>query len=594
MVNLYNETKEDIPLPGQEPVESGESKLPLGTSETEKPTRFGNTIFTGGYVRSRNFVQNVSGWQWRPDRIDIFTGIFNIGGTQITIDNTQDIQTNLDLIESAGGGTLFLQNGTYLLTADISIPSSVTLQGVSRDGVILDCDGTFGVKITGTNIYTTGTLTINDTETTVVGSGTIFTSDMVGRFIFLSDAWYEITVFTDTTHITVGTPYSGTNLAGYAVAISSIANSATISKLTVTGATGAGVSLQYCQEPILNDLVIYGNGTGIDADYVVFPKYLVACNENGVNLNQNFVEGFYWDFSEFSRSTVGANIIMTNTNNATAWNFSCVGGATNGISATNCDNIAYASYDISNNGAKGIEFISGCDDNQIGLGRVFGNTSDNIKLTATSDRNTIVAVTSKNSGGSGINIANANCDNNVIVGNTFSNNSSGDINDSGTNTIIVGNSPISLNTSIVNISGNQTVAGVKTFSSDPLIPDEAYGAGWDGVLEPPTKNAVYDKIEALVTGALGTWATATQDSATQATTDGFIVGFAQGAASGTPSVTVKTDSANPPTVVRSHYQGAASTVAYGNFICPVKKNHYYLIESANMTAVTAYFIPLGS
>jgi hypothetical protein len=47
------------------------------------------------------------------------------------------------------------------------------------------------------------------------------------------------------------------------------------------------------------------------------------------------------------------------------------------------------------------------------------------------------------------------------------------------------------------LTGDQTIAGVKTFSSAPLIPDEVYGAGWNGKLEPPTKNAVYDKIETL-------------------------------------------------------------------------------------------------
>jgi hypothetical protein len=47
-------------------------------------------------------------------------------------------------------------------------------------------------------------------------------------------------------------------------------------------------------------------------------------------------------------------------------------------------------------------------------------------------------------------------------------------------------------------TGAQSIAGVKTFTSDPIVPDEAYGAGWDGVLEPPTKNAVYDKIQTLV------------------------------------------------------------------------------------------------
>jgi len=53
----------------------------------------------------------------------------------------------------------------------------------------------------------------------------------------------------------------------------------------------------------------------------------------------------------------------------------------------------------------------------------------------------------------------------------------------------------------VALTGNQTISGVKTFSSDPIIPDEAYGVGWDGSLEPPTKNAVYDKIQTM--GGIG-------------------------------------------------------------------------------------------
>ena len=41
------------------------------------------------------------------------------------------------------------------------------------------------------------------------------------------------------------------------------------------------------------------------------------------------------------------------------------------------------------------------------------------------------------------------------------------------------------------------VDGAASFAQDPTIPDEAYGVGWNGVLEPPTKNAVYDKVETL-------------------------------------------------------------------------------------------------
>lgn len=42
--------------------------------------------------------------------------------------------------------------------------------------------------------------------------------------------------------------------------------------------------------------------------------------------------------------------------------------------------------------------------------------------------------------------------------------------------------------------------GSAVFSADVTVPDEAYGSGWDGSLEVPTKNAVYDKIEALIIG----------------------------------------------------------------------------------------------
>ncbi len=48
-------------------------------------------------------------------------------------------------------------------------------------------------------------------------------------------------------------------------------------------------------------------------------------------------------------------------------------------------------------------------------------------------------------------------------------------------------------------NGNATLThstGLWTSSVDIVVPDEAYGSGWNGSLEVPTKNAVYDKIEA--------------------------------------------------------------------------------------------------
>jgi hypothetical protein len=66
----------------------------------------------------------------------------------------------------------------------------------------------------------------------------------------------------------------------------------------------------------------------------------------------------------------------------------------------------------------------------------------------------------------------------------------------------------------VQTSGSENIAGVKTFTSDPIVPAEAYGAGWNGSNEPPTKNDVYDKIETL-----GGTSTPTTISPSQITSD---------------------------------------------------------------------------
>jgi hypothetical protein len=46
-------------------------------------------------------------------------------------------------------------------------------------------------------------------------------------------------------------------------------------------------------------------------------------------------------------------------------------------------------------------------------------------------------------------------------------------------------------------TGNETIAGVKTFSSDPIVPAEAYGETWNGSNEVPTKNDLFDALELL-------------------------------------------------------------------------------------------------
>lgn len=46
-------------------------------------------------------------------------------------------------------------------------------------------------------------------------------------------------------------------------------------------------------------------------------------------------------------------------------------------------------------------------------------------------------------------------------------------------------------------AGAAMLASGGTFAADVSVPDEAYGVGWNGSVEVPTKNALYDKIETL-------------------------------------------------------------------------------------------------
>lgn len=114
-----------------------------------------------------------------------------------------------------------------------------------------------------------------------------------------------------------------------------------------------------------------------------------------------------------------------------------------------------------------------------------------------------------------------------------------------------------------------------TFSGDISVPDEVYGAGWNGSLEVPTKNAVYDKIEALSLGGSVTVGSTAISSGTAGRvlyeTAGNVLGEISGltsdgtnatAGSGNlratrPRVTTSIDDANGNEVIKTPATGSA-------------------------------------
>jgi hypothetical protein len=108
-------------------------------------------------------------------------------------------------------------------------------------------------------------------------------------------------------------------------------------------------------------------------------------------------------------------------------------------------------------------------------------------------------------------------------------------------------------------------------------------------------------------GLIGTAVSKSDNTAYQATTDGFLIGLIDcGGATGTyGDITGYTDSSNPPTTVMAYASGwrvdstfsGSSGNRKNSFCMPVKKNNYYkgtLTTGAGSPTATYYFIPLGA
>lgn len=93
----------------------------------------------------------------------------------------------------------------------------------STSGNLITLRGRLKVRDLSIADYTTGTIvSVANAGTAVVGSGTTWTEDMVGRYIQITETtaanggdnfWYQIGGWTDATHITLLTPYEGTSIS---------------------------------------------------------------------------------------------------------------------------------------------------------------------------------------------------------------------------------------------------------------------------------------------------------------------------------------------------------------------------------------------
>lgn len=126
--------------------------------------------------------------------------------------------------------------------------------------------------------------------------------------------------------------------------------------------------------------------------------------------------------------------------------------------------------------------------------------------------------------------------------------------------------------SFVETTGTQTIAGVKTFSSIPILPSS----------DPTSDNQAARKayVDANIIG-FGAREDKSNNTVYLAATDGFVEAY------GVNEVTVKTDASNPPNTI---VQICGSASAYGSVLVPILSGKYWKVTGAGVVT----WIPLGT
>lgn len=408
-----------------------------------KPTQRGIRPISEDMV-SPNYTPSVTGWKISSAGDVEFNnayirGTLVIGGEYRTVEAGGDIQAAIELVHTAGGGVVVLQNGTYVLTSDITMYSNVYLQGQSRDLCVLYfVDNTHGIMMKGSNAYTAGTVDVTHGGTTVTGTSTTFTSAMVGRDILLQGAWYPISAFTDTTHVTIGIPYAGSTLTGSTYTIATTISDSRVNDVLISTAS-YGIDMQYAKDCYLTNLVAVASAVGYrmqtSANCQIINDRTVAC-ASGAELTSCSLMSI--EQLGVIDSSAGNGLTMTSCLNISITKVYSLGNSGDGINITSCQDISIDGV-VKNNGGQGIELVSGNNNVIVNGSAVENNTSDGIKLTATSDNCFVATCSIANNGGWGINVAAATDDTNIILGNNLAGNSSGQVTDSGTSTKIRSN-----------------------------------------------------------------------------------------------------------------------------------------------------------
>lgn len=362
----------------------------------------------------------------------------NSGQAILTVYPTDDLQAGIDSIGDTGGGTVNLTGTTYTLTADLVIPSNVKLVGVGSSGTIIDCAGSYQIQCIGTAVYNTGTVTVANGDTTVVGTGTSWDASIEGESIFLQGQWYLIDTDTNGTHLELSTPYLGTDLTTEAYTIAYPNTSVLLQGITVQNSSTDLVKVQYAFNPAFGDVDLTGGNSGMAIDTVAILNYRIGnITDNGDGITINNLSGF----------TISDLFLNTNTTSGITGTL-VIGGVIlnstldsiigDAVSFTGSSNIGIDQISITNITGNGIS-IDSSSILSLTNGLIQNCSGDGLKLDNGVTTMQVSTMQFSDNTGFGVNVVDSGSTNNIFGLSNYDNNTAGNFDDNGTGTLIRSN-----------------------------------------------------------------------------------------------------------------------------------------------------------
>ncbi len=382
-----------------------------------------------------------------PECRSASTEVINKTMQQLTLNMSPDrsLADQVAYVSTRGGGAIYFQRGTYVITQDIVLPSNISLIGLGEATVIVFA-GPYGLKTSAApDLYTTGTIT-SALGTAIVGSGTAWLTHITpGMSLFLGGGWYTIISVQDDTHLTLLEAYIGAPPSSSTYRIGTITHDVNIEELLVTGSAATGISLTDVTRIRFSAVITSENVIGTmmaNCSYVEIDAFISSGNtSDGLQ-----VSGLgYGDWRSVNCNGNGGNgATLTSVNNVKSSPGSFSGNTGSGVSISGSTSV-FITADLIANSVDGVTMTATCTQCGITEATVTSNTRDGVRITASGTNCRVNLSHILANGGYGINVLDASSANTLILGNHVLGNTLGQVSDSGTGTLIRSNQGVADN-----------------------------------------------------------------------------------------------------------------------------------------------------